>query len=164
MLTARQRRAAEAQQYIIDFIFTHGAGFIATWLEVTMTTVRRWESGKSRVPKAAIVALEAYRGRLPGMDQASRWRGAVIRDGRLYMEDWNRGFLPGEIAAIPRLESLIEMQAAEKNRLKAELGKARAELAETDIAANDAHPEGSWPVRAMPLMDITPRKRGKRKA
>jgi len=142
MLTARQRRAAEAQQYIIDFIFTHGAGFIATWLEVTMTTVRRWESGKSRVPKAAIVALEAYRGRLPGMDQASRWRGAVIRDGRLYME----------------------MQAAEKNRLKAELDKARAELAETDIAANDAHPEGSWPVRAMPLMDITPRKRGKRKA
>lgn len=110
MLNVRQRRAAEAQQYIIDFIFTHGRGFICQWLDVNLATVKRWEEGKSRVPRAAVIALEAHCGRLPGMQGHWHWEHAKIdvRDGKLYLPHWDRGFTGGEIAGIPYLERAVE--------------------------------------------------------
>ena len=106
MLTVRERRRREGQAYIQQFIERTGAGFIAEWLEVDHATVQRWAEGKSRVPLAAITALEAHLGRLPNM-RTRQWEGWRIgRDGTLYTPS-NQGYTTGSILAMQYERSLM---------------------------------------------------------
>lgn len=166
MLNVRQRRQADRQVYLQQLVdFKLSEHKIAELLDVDVATVKRWLAGKSRIPRMAIIALEAFDGRLPNMDQWPAWRGCKISqlDGRLYTEHWKRGFLNGEIAAIPYMEGIIEKQDKRLKDLEAQVERLKEA---NNGAANDplAWKHG-WPEPLPgPLLDMTPKKARKRKA
>lgn len=132
MLTVRQRRKAQAQDQILGFIATWGEYRIADWLDVDPITVRRWAEGKARAPKAALVALEAYAGRLPGMD-VRHWEGwSFGADGCLYSPQ-GRPYAAGDIMVQQYERALIKELQKNVEELRAKLARATRGLP----AAND---------------------------
>lgn len=126
MLNVRQRRQAERQQYLLDLVaYRMSPHKIAELLEIDLATVKRWLAGVSRIPRMAIVALEAFDGRFPNMDQwAKKWTGCKISplDGLLYTEWSNkRGFSQGEIANIMHYENRLEGYRLEVQALRAKI-------------------------------------------
>lgn len=131
MLTVRQRRAALARQFITDAIAEIGEHRIADWLDVHVSTVRRWAEGSTKVPRSAITAIEAHRGRLPGME-TRQWEGwAFGRDGKLCAPD-GREHSAGSILAQQYERALIKNLQATNKELADKLARAT-----TGYAAND---------------------------
>ena len=134
MLTVRERRRHEGQGYIQQFIEHTGAGFIAEWLDVNHATVQRWAEGRSRVPLAAITALEAHLGRLPNM-RVRHWEGWRIgRDGLLYEHGGKRGYHPGDLLSRQYERGALAALQRENKELRERLQKA---LEDGNQAAND---------------------------
>lgn len=134
MLKVSERRAAEARQYVVSAIEELGEGFLSQWLEVHVTTVRRWADGTTKVPRAAVVAIEAHRGRLPGMATRVWERWTINRnDGLLYGPE-GRGHSAGSILAQQYERALIAALQNQVRDLKARLTQA---LDDGNEAAND---------------------------
>lgn len=157
--TPAERRRDERICYLRDLVyFKMSPKAIAEKLEVDLATVKRWLEGNTRIPLAAILALEALQGRLPGMANSWKWeRARIDHNGDLWVEGyrqpWHPGHLQGAVWDAARLEGLER----ENRKLQAELDKAREELAKTDIAANDGDAwKHGWPEPLpAPLADVS---------
>jgi len=155
----RERRQDERVAYLQDLVyFKMSPSAIAQRLEIDERTVQRWLEGKSRVPLAAVLALEALQGRLPGMANSWKWqRASIDHNGDLWVEGFKQPWHPGHLQAYQYLQDAYESQGREVKALQQALDKAREELAKTDIAANDAQAwRQGWPEPVpQPLMNIS---------
>lgn len=135
---ARERRAREHQQEMIDLVAELGIYRAERLLNVHRTTIQRWQRGITRVPESAIFTLRgAARGQLPGQDDTS-WQGWIFgKDGNLYSPD-GRGFSCGDILAQQYERQLIKAQQARIRELEAKVARLQAFADSVDIAANQA--------------------------
>ena len=75
MLNVKQRREAHAKREAAELITEYGEHRAACALDVHITTVRRWASGKTLAPAAVLIALRALvKSQLPGMEMRD-WEG-----------------------------------------------------------------------------------------
>lgn len=83
---------------------------------VDRTTFARWETGQSRIPKAAFQLISFIAaGTLPPVAGAA-WQGWMIKNGRLYAPNgW--AFTPGELLTVPLLHSLARKAGADYFKL-----------------------------------------------
>lgn len=140
MLNVRERRALCAKHELTELLDEYGRGRAAVLLDVYASTIERWESGKTRIPQAAIVALRAAaRGQVPGM-QGCDWQGWRIgEDGFLYNPNGQDRYGPGELYAIHWNRQLVRSLQERVAELQARIEDlARPAAAGVPSAANDA--------------------------
>lgn len=124
MLNARDRRKAEAYNELVELVNAFGISRSVTLLNIHMTTVMRWMTGKSEPPESALIALRAaLLGQLPGM-QGRQWQGwGFGRDGRLYSAS-GQSWSAGDIMAQEYERALIKALQNKVRELEAKLAKA----------------------------------------
>lgn len=133
MLNVRERRRLEGQRYVQNLADTVGLSLVARWAGVSASTAQRWAEGSTKVPAAAIDALEAHQGRLPGM-RVRHWEGwSFGRDGKLY-DPSGRAFAAGDLMAQQYERALVKVLQRQVRDLEARLAKA---LQENNTAANE---------------------------
>lgn len=72
---------------------------IAEYLNVSVQTVKNWQSGKP-MPTAAFKLMQLRHGDLSGL-MGSEWEGFTFgRDGLLHLPGWRGGFEPHQIRAM----------------------------------------------------------------
>lgn len=136
----RQRRASHNRsdlEYILEELNPRA---IAAKLEVSEITVQRWIDGTSRVPKAAVIALQAILGRLPGME-TKVWNCAWINaDGTIGVNGLKGRYRPESIYMLEYAQGLLQRTNAGLQRRIDELEAKLALLTRGDPdagAAND---------------------------
>lgn len=138
MMNVRERRAAQARQELIDLVDEAGGLMSAVrLLNVHRTTITRWMLGETRVPDAALISLRAAaRRQLPhqNMSAWSEWRFG--EDGKLY-DPSNRGYVPGDLLAIPLNHAMVMAQRSTIAELEDKLKRALDALDRLAPAANE---------------------------
>lgn len=137
MLKVNERRRLEKQAEIAELIEAIGGpGFAERFLRVSPDTVKRWIAGQTAPPWAAIVALRAAVGRMPGMDAWQGWHFCE-KDGLLYAPGYTRGFGSGEMLAWHYKEQMLKSLEREVKALREKLESREAALDRLQPAAND---------------------------
>lgn len=137
MLKVNERRRLEKQAEVAELIEAIGGpGYAERFLRVSPDTVKRWLAGETAPPWAAILALRAGCGRMPGMDAWQGWRFSE-RDGLLYAPGYTRGFTPGEMLAWHFKEQQLKYLQREVEALREKLESREAMLDRFAPAAND---------------------------
>jgi hypothetical protein len=137
MLKVNERRRLEKQAEIAELIDAIGGpGFAERFLRVSPDTVKRWLSGQTAPPWAAIIALRAGTGRLPGMEHWPGWHFSE-KDGLLYAPGYTRGFSAGEMLAWHYKDQLIKALQRDVEALREKLESREAVLDRLQPAANE---------------------------
>lgn len=119
-----------------DLIDRMGPGWTEALLNVHPDTLKRWRSGKSRVPTAVLVALRAAAlGQMPWRDRC--WDGWFYFKGELHSPAGDR-YVASDLAALPYLRGENRALRAQVADLQAQLAAARHAGEVLYPAANEA--------------------------
>ena len=101
----------------------------AAWLRVHRTTIKRWETGKDRIPFAAFEAMRLLYEHVTYQRHSDQWSGwRFTKAGELVSPDGTLIFTPDRLLAVAsafRLAAIYEMENAQ---LKIELAAANEKI------------------------------------
>lgn len=102
-----------------------GDAHVREFLGISPATLRRWKTGKARIPQSATLALRLHiDGDLSALG-GDDWRGFRVAGGLFYIPSWRNGWTPNKLRAL-----FFNVQ---------ELPSLRSELAETRKALQAAN-------------------------
>lgn len=106
-----------------------GDGLVCRFLGVSPATLRRWKTGKARIPQSAILALQLHiDGDLAALG-GDDWQGFRLAGGQFYIPGWRNGWTPGNLRA-------LFFNVQEVPALRRELAEARRALQDVQTVAD----------------------------
>lgn len=105
-----------------------GDSRICAYLGIGAATLRRWKTGKARIPQAAAIAIRLYfDGDLAAIG-GDDWQGFRFCDNLLFIPGWKYGFKPGEVCAM-----FFQVQELRHHRNEVRMLHERVEALQKDI-------------------------------